>query len=55
MNYLIDDVIIIDNKKVKLFKGAKIWLKELEELELAIENGSKSEWFYGDNDYVFEE
>lgn len=44
--YLIDD----DG----LFPGAKIWLLELDELEAAIEEGLKSEWFYGENEYTFE-
>ena len=36
------------------FKGAKIWLKELEELENAIKQGLNSEWFYGENEVKFE-
>jgi DNA topoisomerase-2 len=38
-----------------LFIGAKIWLKELEELEKAIRDGIASNWFYGDNDYKFDD
>lgn len=44
--YLIDD----DG----LFAGAKIWLLELDELEVAIQTGLASEWFYGENEYTFE-
>ena len=36
------------------FTGAKIWLKELNELEKVIHEGRKSQWFYGDNNYRFE-
>ncbi len=38
-----------------LFSGAKIWLKELDELEKAINGGIESNWFYGDNDYTFDD
>lgn len=31
------------------FKGAKIWLRELDELEKAVVDGLKSDWFYGEN------
>jgi hypothetical protein len=44
--YLIDD----DG----LFVGAKIWLIELDELENAIQEGLTSEWFYGENEFTFE-
>lgn len=37
-----------------MFTGAKIWLKELEELEKAINEGIASNWFYGENEYNFE-
>lgn len=37
------------------FLGAKIWLKEIDELEKTITDGIKSNWFYGDNDYTFED
>jgi DNA gyrase/topoisomerase IV subunit B len=37
------------------FPGAKIWLKELEELESAITSGMATGWFYGENEYTFEE
>lgn len=37
-----------------LFQGAKIWLIELAELETAINEGLKSQWFYGENEYRFE-
>ena len=46
MKYLLDDG--------GLFKGAKIWLLELDELESAIHDGLASEWFYGENKYTFE-
>lgn len=36
------------------FSGSKIWLKELSELEEAINEGLASEWFYGENKYRFE-
>ena len=36
------------------FPGAKIWLKELDECEKAIKEGIKSDWFYGDNVYKFD-
>jgi DNA gyrase/topoisomerase IV subunit B len=45
LKYLLDDK--------GMFKGAKIWLKELEELEDAIDKGLKSEWFYGENKFKF--
>ena len=45
--YLIDD----DG----LFPGAKIWLIELDELESAITDGISSQWFYGENEYNFDE
>ncbi len=45
--YLIDD----DG----LFMGAKIWLVELDELEKAINEGLSSEWFYGENEYTFDD
>ncbi len=45
--YLIDD----DG----LFMGAKIWLVELDELEKAIQEGLASEWFYGENEYTFDD
>jgi len=35
------------------FKGAKMWLRELDELEAAIAEGQKSKWFYGENDWKF--
>ncbi len=38
-----------------LFPGAKIWLLELDELELAITEGLKTQWFYGENIYTFED
>jgi DNA topoisomerase-2 len=38
-----------------MFKGAKIWLQELDELELAIREGQASNWFYGTNQYKFED
>ena len=37
------------------FLGAKIWLKEIDELEKTITDGINSNWFYGDNDYTFED
>ena len=37
------------------FKGAKIWLAELNDLEKAIKDGIKSDWFYGENDHIFED
>jgi hypothetical protein len=37
-----------------MFKGAVIWLKELDELEKAINDGINSNWFYGENEYTFE-
>ena len=36
------------------FKGSKIWLKELDELDAAIKQGLTSEWFYGENEVKFE-
>lgn len=45
--YLIDD----DG----LFVGAKIWLVELDELEKSIQDGLTSEWFYGENEYTFDD
>ena len=45
--YLLDDM--------GLFKGAKIWLKELEELEEAIKFGIATNWCYGENDYMHED
>ncbi len=45
--YLIDD----DG----LFVGAKIWLLELDELEAAIQEGLASDWFYGENEFTFED
>ncbi len=44
-NYLIDDN--------GMFPGAKIWLKELEELEEAIKEGIKTDWMYGTNNFKF--
>jgi DNA topoisomerase-2 len=38
-----------------LFIGAKIWLKELDELESAITKGIESNWFYGENNYKFDD
>lgn len=38
-----------------IFTGAKIWLKELDELEVAIKDGIASQWFYGTNDWEFED
>ena len=38
-----------------LFPGATMWLKELDELESAIEEGIASDWFYGENIYEFED
>lgn len=38
-----------------IFTGAKIWLKELEELEAAIADGISSQWFYGTNNWEFED
>jgi DNA topoisomerase-2 len=32
-----------------LFTGAKIWLHELDELEEAVTEGLKTDWFYGEN------
>ena len=45
--YLIDDE--------GLFPGAKLWLVELDELEKVIHEGLASEWFYGENNYKFED
>jgi len=42
-------------EKDDLFPGAKIWLKEVEECEDAINKGIVSGWFYGDNEYNFED
>jgi DNA topoisomerase-2 len=36
-----------------LFIGAKIWLKEIDELEAAIEEGLATEWSYGENEVNF--
>jgi len=47
LKYLLDDS--------GQFKGAKIWLQELEELEEAIRCGMASGWFYGENEYQFED
>ena len=38
-----------------LFPGSKIWLLELDELEKAIYEGLESNWFYGENNYKFED
>jgi hypothetical protein len=43
------------NDNSELFKGANIWLKELEELYDAIKKGIASDWFYGENKYTFED
>ena len=37
------------------FPGARIWLKELDELETAIRDGLDSDWFYGTNVFRFED
>lgn len=37
-----------------MFVGAKIWLKELDELETSIRKGIETKWFYGENNYNFE-
>lgn len=37
------------------FPGANIWLREIEELELAINEGVKTRWQYNDGGYKFEE
>ena len=37
------------------FKGSKIWLHELDELEESVKIGIKTGWFYGENEYQFEE
>lgn len=43
-----------DEKKGK-FRGAMVWLRELDELEEAIIEGRKTKWFYSENvDYSFE-
>lgn len=38
----------------ELFKGARMWLKELDELEDAIKKGMASDWFYGENQFTFD-
>ena len=35
-----------------MFKGANIWLKELEELKEVINIGIKTQWQFGENDYI---
>jgi DNA topoisomerase-2 len=37
-----------------MFKGAKIWLKELDELEHVISEGMRTKWSYGENKYKFD-
>jgi len=44
--YLLDDT--------GAFKGAKLWMHELKELEESIEKGMSSDWFYGTNKYLYE-
>lgn len=41
------------NDETGLFKGAKIWLKELDELEEAIKTGIETKWRYGENAHKF--
>ena len=37
-----------------IFPGAKIWLVELDELEVAIKDGQATEWQYGEDDFIYE-
>lgn len=46
LKYLLDDD--------SMFKGAKIWLLELDELEESITQGIKTNWRYGTNNHKFE-
>jgi DNA gyrase/topoisomerase IV subunit A len=36
------------------FRGQKIWVKELDELEKVVREGLESDWFFGENHYIFE-
>jgi DNA topoisomerase II len=42
-------------KETGSFKGAKIWELELNELEQAIKEGQSTDWFYGENIYIFDD
>jgi DNA topoisomerase-2 len=49
----------LKNRNIELqtkgkFKGANIWLKELDELEMVIDEGIKSTWMFGTNDYSYD-
>jgi len=45
----------LEDDEDSLFVGSKIWLHELEECEKSIIEGKKSNWFYGENEYIFDD
>jgi DNA topoisomerase-2 len=44
--------LLIDDEKNGKFRGAKVWERELDELELSIEEGKRTQWFYGENTFL---
>ncbi len=48
------EYLVADDLK-KSFKGCKMWLLELDELEAAINEGITTAWSYGENDYVYDD
>jgi DNA topoisomerase-2 len=47
--------LLIEDEKTGLFRGAKVWERELNELEEAIVEGRKTKWFYGEDvEYIYD-